>query len=79
MTLLPGKAIDWAAVVWEADLMFKTSYDYFVSYEMCLNIPLGAGIYQHNYFRCLRVTVLLHSMPLNSGHSRLRVGGTMFH
>jgi len=30
MTLLSGKAIDWAAAVWEADLMFRTSYDYFI-------------------------------------------------
>lgn len=30
MSLLSGKAIDWAAAVWETDPLLRTSYDYFV-------------------------------------------------
>ncbi len=30
MSLLSGKAIDWAAAVWETERLFRTSYKYFV-------------------------------------------------
>ncbi len=30
MTLLTGKAIDWAAAVWDTDSRFRTSVDYFI-------------------------------------------------
>ncbi|KAK3561513.1 hypothetical protein QTP86_006171 [Hemibagrus guttatus] len=30
MSLLTGKAIEWAAAVWETDRLFQTSYTYFV-------------------------------------------------
>lgn len=30
MTFLTGKAIDWAAVVWDTDSRFRTSVDYFI-------------------------------------------------
>uniref|UniRef100_A0A671LRM1 CCHC-type domain-containing protein n=1 Tax=Sinocyclocheilus anshuiensis TaxID=1608454 RepID=A0A671LRM1_9TELE len=30
MTLLSGKAIDWAAAVWETDVRFRRSFDYFI-------------------------------------------------
>lgn len=31
MTLLMGKALDWATAVWERDMQLQTSFDYFVS------------------------------------------------
>lgn len=30
MTSLSGKAIDWAAAVWETDVRFRRSFDYFI-------------------------------------------------
>lgn len=30
MTLLTSRAIDWAAAVWDADSLFRTSADYFI-------------------------------------------------
>jgi len=30
MTLLTGRAIDWAAAVWDSDSRFKYSVDYFI-------------------------------------------------
>lgn len=30
MTLLTGKSIDWAVAVWDMDVRFRASFDYFV-------------------------------------------------
>lgn len=30
MMLLSGRALDWSVVVWEMDVRFRTSFDYFI-------------------------------------------------
>lgn len=42
MTLLTGRAIDWAAAVWETDLQLRTSIDYLIQ-QLCeiFEYPVG--------------------------------------
>ncbi len=76
MSLLSGKAIDWATAVWETERLFRTSYKYFVQQlRDVLNIPLGARIYLHNCFICLKATAPLQTMLSSLERSLLKVGG----
>lgn len=80
MTLLTGKSIDWAAAVWDMDVRFRASLIISSNNcKKCLNIPLGARIYQCRFSKCHRVTVLLLIMPSCSERLLLRVDGMMFH
>ncbi len=58
MSLLTGKAINWATAVWEKEKKNHRSYHpthiSFNKPEMCLSIQLEAGMSRYNYYNYLK-------------------------